>query len=193
MKRTPVFFDCEFIEDGETIELLSLGAVTLDGHEFYAVNSEAKLNHASAWVLENVVPQLDMIVNPLLYHGDLDHEGGPDYIAQAFFQFVSAARNRGGTPKVDFWGYYADYDWVTVCQLYGPMVDLPEGFPMLAYDMRQYLDTMGRFEMKQPENAPHHALLDARWVREAYLLTHPWANPKLYSVETPEKPQPDVR
>ena len=34
------FYDCEFIEDGRTIELISIGVVAEDGREFYAVSTE---------------------------------------------------------------------------------------------------------------------------------------------------------
>ena len=34
------FYDTEFIEDGETIELVSFGVVAEDGREFYAVSSD---------------------------------------------------------------------------------------------------------------------------------------------------------
>ncbi|MGH8862698.1 MAG: polyadenylate-specific 3'-exoribonuclease AS, partial [Jatrophihabitantaceae bacterium] len=34
------FYDCEFIEDGRTIELVSIGVVDESGREFYAVSTE---------------------------------------------------------------------------------------------------------------------------------------------------------
>ncbi len=34
------FYDCEFIEDGRTIELVSIGVVDENGREFYAVSTE---------------------------------------------------------------------------------------------------------------------------------------------------------
>ena len=46
-------------------------------------------------------------------------------------------------PKYDptFYAYYADYDWVVFCQnLFGKMIDLPEGFPMYCRDLKQELD-----------------------------------------------------
>ena len=33
------FYDCEFIEDGTTIDLVSIGVVGEDGREFYAVST----------------------------------------------------------------------------------------------------------------------------------------------------------
>jgi hypothetical protein len=55
---TRIFYDCEFMEDGEVIELLSIGMVAEDGREFYAESSEADWSHANEWVYTNVLPHL---------------------------------------------------------------------------------------------------------------------------------------
>lgn len=41
---------------------------------------------------------------------------------------------------IEFYGYYADYDWVVFCWLFGRMIDLPTGFPMYCIDLKQILD-----------------------------------------------------
>lgn len=43
--------------------------------------------------------------------------------------------------KIEFYGYYSDYDWVCFCWLFGRMVDLPKGFPMYCIDLKQELDS----------------------------------------------------
>lgn len=67
----------------------------------------------------------------------------------------------------EFWGYYADYDWVVFCWLFGSMVDLPEGWPMYCKDYKQLIDYAG-LKISQPVNAQHHALLDAAWLRDSF-------------------------
>lgn len=42
--------------------------------------------------------------------------------------------------KPKFFAYYADYDWVAFCWLFGKMIDLPKGFPMYCNDLKQTLD-----------------------------------------------------
>jgi hypothetical protein len=54
------FFDTEFIEDGRTIELLSIGMVAEDGRELYRENSEAPISLANDFVKEHVFPHLTM-------------------------------------------------------------------------------------------------------------------------------------
>jgi hypothetical protein len=48
-----------------------------------------------------------------------------------------------GVPEIitqEFYGYYADYDWVLICSLFGKMIDLPRGFPMYCTDLKQMLE-----------------------------------------------------
>lgn len=39
--------------------------------------------------------------------------------------------------KPTFYAYYADYDWVVFCSLFGTMMELPKGFPMYCRDLQQ--------------------------------------------------------
>ena len=52
------WFDTEFIEDGETIDLMSIGVIAEDGARYYAELEECDLSKASEWVQENVIPHL---------------------------------------------------------------------------------------------------------------------------------------
>lgn len=73
----------------------------------------------------------------------------------AILDFVSA----GGSPP-EFWGYYADYDWVAFCWLFGAMIDLPKGWPMYCRDLKQVADDLG---VRLPHsNDRHNSLGDAR-------------------------------
>jgi hypothetical protein len=44
------------------------------------------------------------------------------------------------TKDIEFYAYYADYDWVLFCSLFGRMIDLPKGFPMYCRDLKQSFD-----------------------------------------------------
>src|SRR3954449_2098383 len=52
------FYDCEFIEDGRTIELVSIGVVDETGREFYAVSTEFDPSRAIDWVRRHVLDKL---------------------------------------------------------------------------------------------------------------------------------------
>jgi hypothetical protein len=152
------FFDTEFIEDGKTIDLLSIGIVAEDGRELYMRNTEADLDKASNWVISNVFPSLEV--------GSLGIKHGKWYsreaISTAILEFV------GPDKKPEFWAYYADYDWVVLCQLFGRMIDLPKGWPMYCRDVKQLCDLIGNPKLPEQTSKKHHALEDARWTKIAY-------------------------
>jgi hypothetical protein len=150
--RTRYWFDTEFMEDGKTIELLSIGVVCEDGREFYAESRDADWEHANDWVRENVLPSLEA-------HDGLTRA----QIAIDLLTFVNA-----GDSKPEFWAYYGDYDWVVLCQLYGRMIDLPKGWPMFAMDVKQLCVSLGDPRLPDQDSTEHHALADARWTRLAW-------------------------
>lgn len=155
-----VFFDTEFIEDGRTIDLVSIGMVRDDGRTLYCESSEAKLDRASPWVIQNVLPKLMGVGVPRVE------------IATRILAFISpmGARqldNDGAAKGLEFWAYYASYDWVALCQLFGTMAALPAGWPMWCHDFKQLAGSW-KPAAKQSELAAHNALGDALWLRDAY-------------------------
>ena len=160
---TNYFFDTEFIEDGKTIDLISIGIVCEDGRELYLCNSECEFWRASEWVWENVLSTLvkkshtnleSRFIDPELWHVKAA-------IKAAILDFCKDTK-----PK--FWAYYADYDWVVFCQLFGTMMDLPDGFPMYCRDIKQYCDDLGNPDLPKQGKGEHNALADARWNKTAY-------------------------
>lgn len=152
-----IFFDTEFIEDGRTIDPISIGLVREDGREYYAEFAECDLSRASLWVSQHVIPHLVGRSKPR------------HVIAREVVEFC------GSRPEL--WAYYADYDWVVMCQLFGRMVDLPSGWPMFCLDIQQlrYLDeTKADLDLPPLTGNTHNALDDARWCKEVYAwLTTP--------------------
>ena len=68
----------------------------------------------------------------------------------------------------EFWAYYGAYDWVCLCQLFGPMINLPKGWPMYARDLKQLVDMLGNPRLPKQLTAEHHAINDAMLVKEAW-------------------------
>lgn len=147
------FLDTEFIEAPNHLDLISIGIVSEDGRACYYENSEVDWSKASQWVLDNVKPHLN---------GTVHQVASKAKIARFVRQFVSDA-----TPP-EFWGYYADYDWVALCWLYGTMMDLPDGWPMYCRDLKQWADMLGNPALPEQGKGEHHALADATWNRDAY-------------------------
>ena len=63
-------YDCEFLEDGKTIELISIGIVADDGRDYYAVNRDApwKRIKKHEWLVANVVPSLPKLYGDARLH-----------------------------------------------------------------------------------------------------------------------------
>lgn len=143
-----IWFDTEFYENGRSIELISIGMVREDGETFYAETLPAQsLCHGDDWLRKNVLPHLRGT-------GKLRPA-----IAEGIKRFVGE--------KPEFWAYYADYDWVALCQLYGRMIDLPKGWPMFCRDVQQWRAELGNPDMPAQANE-HDALADALWTRDAW-------------------------
>lgn len=160
------FFDTEFIERGpeHPIRLLSIGIVAEDGREYYCEvpNARQLVNADFAtfndrWLIDNVRPHL--------------HDGaGRPYRGRDIRGEIIAFCDPETFGKPEFWAYFADYDWVVLCQIFGRMIDLPKGWPMHCLDVKQEMKTRGvkREQLPEQGDAEHSALNDARWTRDAH-------------------------
>lgn len=171
------FLDTEFIEDGKTIDLISIGIVCEDGREFYAINLDCDLSKASQWVKDNVIAQLPPVV-PMPHHsprlrGESLHWMRKNAIRADVALFLGCEQVNPlegftyqmpeGMVKPEIWAYYADYDWVVFSQLFGKMIDLPKGFPKYCRDLKQWCDMLGNPKLPEQGKGEHNALADARW------------------------------
>lgn len=157
--RLRYFLDTEFIEDGRTIDLISIGIAADDGRTYYAENSDCDLARASDWVRENVFPHLTGSRKPC-------HNIAEEVVAFTTHA-VGAVESR---PR--FWGYYCDYDWVALCQLYGKMIDLPRQFPKYCLDLKQLCYHLGDPDLPRNQSVEHHALADAEWIKDTFHWLH---------------------
>lgn len=176
-----IFFDTEFQErKTRALDFISIGMVREDGQELYGVSHEIEffkeagvdwmLVEASAvspWVNENV--------------GKHILKEYPEYPLVSLHEITEFC---DGSPE--FWADWASYDWVTLCQLFGTMMDLPKGWPMFCHDLQQLLNGgviypddcteegvtwKCQLAVKVPQQDPatlHHALHDARHLKAQY-------------------------
>jgi hypothetical protein len=254
------YLDCEFLEGTQkekfpislfrkntkpTIDLISIGLVSEDGREYYAISKDFNLNEAwnrfqveeqtpfekhhgfsgkkVYWLRENVLKPifkelekkycLEEFKKLSDYKRQFEIVGFLKFnysnfkmlvkkygktnkqIAEEIKDFCLNSRNKfinNDTELVkdlpEFYGYYADYDWVVFCWLFGKMIDLPTGFPMYTKDLKQILDEKAikeldytcwttkeqvlehmktRISFPKQENA-HNALDDARFNKKLH-------------------------
>lgn len=142
----------------DTIELISIGIVAEDNSRYYAVCKEFDIRAAwnNKWLRTNVLAGIyNELYNKLggyaksyMYHlYDWTLKGFTRLINE-FGKTKEQIKNevlRFTTPKDDkqsnpvFYAYYADYDWVVFCWLFGRMIDLPKGYPYYCRDLIQIL------------------------------------------------------
>lgn len=176
-KRSRYFYDSEFLEDGRTIECISIGIVAEDGRELYLVNADAPRDRivADPWLRDNVWSQLPVVDCgpdcgcvaaglPRLGHLDtadprvLPHEKIRSEV-EAFL-----------TGRIELWADTCAYDHVLLAQMWGKMIDLPGKVPWHTNDIQTFATVTGvnRRALPSIDTGEHHALADAREVRERF-------------------------
>jgi len=144
------FYDTEFIDDGRTIELISIGVVAEDGREYYAVSTEFNPDLAGPWVRKHVLPKLPSPSSKQWrsrrqIRTDLEDFFGVD-----------------GDEPIELWAWVGAYDHVVLCQLWGPMPELPQAMPRFTRELRQLWESCGTPRLPAPPRDSHDALVDAK-------------------------------
>lgn len=185
-----IFYDTEFLEDGSTVDLISIGMVTEDGREYYAVNDECGFDRRvwwkrwfnrrgslenrirrHKWLMGNVIPTLPKpsgdwnLHMPKRWLFDYNNPAVKrrDQIAREVVEFIQPQDGNAET-----WAYYGAYDHVVLCQLFGTMMDLPDGMPMFTHELMQLWELAGKPEKPPQYAGAHNAMVDARWNLELY-------------------------
>lgn len=144
------FYDTEFIEDGTTIELVSIGIVAEDGREYYAVSTDFDAHKANSWVREHVLNQLP---SP-----GTDVWRSKERIRSEVLEFLTLR----GAGKPELWAWVGAYDHVVLAQLFGSMKDLPPQLPRYTRELRQYWEMAGCPALPPTPKGSHEAITDAR-------------------------------
>ena len=171
-----IFIDTEFHEykkNGiDTIELISLALVKETGEQLYLISKDFNLKNAwsNEWLRDNVIKTLPIDNSDCstlkAAKKYIDKEGVTrEKMKEIILQFV-------GNCEPEFWGYYASYDWVVFCWIFGRMIELPNNFPMLPMDLKQimHLTSLSSDKIKEavPQVNCHNALADANWNKDVW-------------------------
>ena len=144
------FYDTEFIDNGHTIELISIGVAAEDGREYYAISTEFNPERAGSWVRKHVLPKLPSPSSQLWrsrrqIRTELEDFFGID-----------------GDEPIELWAWVGAYDHVALCQLWGAMPALPRAIPRFTREVRQLWEERGSPRMPPRSRDAHDALVDAR-------------------------------
>jgi hypothetical protein len=143
------FYDCEFIEDGRTISLVSIGMIDETGREFYAVSTEFDENRAIDWVRKHVLNQLPS-----------PSDGAWRSLARIRDDLLEFLLEPG--EPIELWAWMASYDHVALAQLWGDMRALPRQIPRFTHELRQLWEDAGSPPLPAAGVDAHDALADAR-------------------------------
>lgn len=179
-----VFCDLEFVENGPAIPIVpvSIALVTLDGRQYYGINSECLskvMRHP--WTSVNLIPGLPVHIDrPLSSMGggiyDWDDNHPEIKFVKPLDRLVEEVRTflltLAAESKLRLWADYAAYDHVVLCQLFGSMAELPPGIPMFTHELRMLIEEHPEVQLPPQPLLSHHSLYDAEWCRDAYLALH---------------------
>lgn len=236
-RQDKTIFGIKYGETKPTIDLISVGIVSEDNREYYAISKDFNLKEAwdrfqmkqvygddrntyqegikEYWLRENVLKPIFIELHNIFVK-DKDYKGSVNMkfnyhnfkyllskygktnkqIAEDIKEFIyyNIGYSEYDVPlkEFNFIGYYADYDWVVFCWLFGKMIDLPKGFNMYATDLKQMLDEKiknmqnnwvngwGRMDLETKikqvqksnlypkEVCTHHALSDAKFNKQLH-------------------------
>ena len=109
------------------------------------------------------IDQIETNIRRFVYHPALEYDEGSTGLDECVEEYLK-------NDKIEFYGYYADYDWVVFCWIFGRMIDLPKGFPMYCKDLKQMMDreNIKREKIHTEPATEHSALEDARWNLKLY-------------------------
>lgn len=128
---------------------ISIGIVAEDGREFYALTTDYIPGRCSPFVEGHVLPFVTADVGYVPIHNNRP------VIAGLIRKFI-------GPDCPEFWGDYAAFDYVVLSMVMGEFADWPQGWPMHINDCRQEVVP------ELPSAVPHHALADARAIRDSW-------------------------
>jgi hypothetical protein len=158
-----VYYDSEFLERGsdKPVSLISIAFVAEDGRELYLVDKNAPWDEINnhAWLVANVLPYLEH---------EQAHWCTKEEMKDIVYNFLMAPllTNKKSWPELYAW--YSSYDHLMLAQIFGTMLDFPNGVPMYTHDVRSLADWFGVKSWPKQVGGNHCALDDARHLRKIY-------------------------
>ncbi len=194
MKKTKVFFDCEFTGLHQGATLISIGLISECGKTFYAELTDYDKSQIDDWLQTNVLDNL-LMSEPKdgedEYFSATRHTDNPtgndlyeSYSVQLrcdkkvlevelgkwLFQFES----------VEVWSDCLSYDWVLFNQIFGHAFNIPKNVHYIPFDICTLFYVKGidadinreEFAEMSEGGQKHNALWDAKVIRQCFVKLH---------------------
>jgi hypothetical protein len=164
-----IYYDTEFIDNGKTVQFISIGMIREDGKELYRITDDMGVIIAAArvpWLKENVLSALPLAqpIDPAYPFWDESHEDY-QYVTNNTRTAIDVANFILGVPDPSLWAWFSAYDHVVLSQFYGRMLDMPRGVPMRTNDVAQEAERLKSGVPVMEGNTRHNSMHDAREVK----------------------------
>jgi len=157
-----VFFDMEFTGLHQRTTPISIGLVSEDGQEFYAVFTDYDREQIDPWIAENVIANI----------GESRVIGDTAYVVFLLRKWLTQF------DQAVMWSDVYAYDWVLFCELFGGALKVPKNVYYIPFDLAtlfvaNYIDPdVNREEYAKMEVESkywkHNALWDAMVIKACY-------------------------
>jgi hypothetical protein len=137
-KQTEAFY--QGVVSGEYDHYFTFKSLKLLIEKYGKTNKEIAEEVKSFCSMGTAYSTMDKTIADVMYFSELDSETKKTIESKKLIHIFSE--------KPEFYAYFADYDWVVFCWLFGKMMDLPKGFPMYCKDLKQMLDDKVMFFWK---------------------------------------------
>lgn len=175
MKKTKIFFDCEFTGLHQNTTLISIGLISECGKTFYAELTDYDKTQIDDWLQKNVI---DNLVLNEIEHGLLspynkeraEFKGNSLCLKELLKYWLSQFES------IEIWSDCLSYDWVLFNQIFGHAFNIPKNVHYIPFDICTAFKMKGidpdisreDFIGGSVEGNKHNALYDAKVIKECY-------------------------
>jgi hypothetical protein len=178
MKKTKIFFDCEFTGLHQNTTLISIGLVSECGRKFYAEFSDYDKSQVDDWIQKNVINKLLYSCPESAYMIMDELSGNPHVIGDKNIIKTELARWLEQFESIEIWSDCLAYDWVLFCQIFGGALSIPKNVYYIPFDICTFFKAKGidpdisreEFVGEDHSMQKHNALYDAQIIQRCHKI-----------------------
>jgi hypothetical protein len=180
MKKTKIFFDCEFTGLHQKTTLISIGLVADSGERFYAEFNDFDKEQVDGWIQANVVDKLQFYNSTSSANQSETDYQNPfktlNVVGSSYFVKYNLEAWLSQFKEIEIWSDCLSYDWVLFCQIFGHAFNIPKNVYYIPFDIctlfkiKDIDPDISREEFAgiEEKNQKHNALFDAEIIKKCY-------------------------
>jgi hypothetical protein len=157
------------IEYDRIIDPMSIGIVSEDDRNYYAINYDCSFSKSDKYTQDNILAYFPF--KPI--HPKSEYGQSGEFLNTGVWRRIHAI-GKDVLNFIDdddhpvFWTWCGAYDWVALCHLLGGRLKMPANFPSNPNDLKQEYDRLGNPELKEYNSTGGSALDEAKWCKFVY-------------------------